>query len=73
MLTYHHPIIGGVFLAEKNRTLLSSVSGLALGTVGGYRIFTNNLEGMSILVAYIFLICGLIGFVFSVIKLSRIS
>ncbi|MEY9972985.1 hypothetical protein ABH966_003369 [Lysinibacillus sp. RC46] len=60
-------------MTEKNRTLLSSVSGLALGTVGGYRIFTNNLESMSMLVAYIFFICGLIGFISSVVKLSRIS
>lgn len=60
-------------MTDKNRTLLSSVSGLALCSVGAYRIFTNNLEAMSILVAYIFFITGLIGFVFSVIKLSRIK
>lgn len=67
------PLFGGVFLTDKSRTLLSSVSGLALFSVGAYRIFTNNLETMSILVAYIFLIGGLIGFVFSVVKLSRID
>ncbi|TQR28457.1 hypothetical protein C7Y47_21730 [Lysinibacillus sphaericus] len=59
-------------MSVKNKTLLSSVFDLALFTLGGYRIFTNNLEAMSILVAYIFFICGLIGFVFNVVKLSRI-
>lgn len=68
----HIPLFGGVFLSEKNKTILSSVSSLALFTVGGYRIFTNNLEAMSILVAYIFFICGLIGFLFNVVKLSWI-
>ncbi|KOS68327.1 hypothetical protein AEA09_07000 [Lysinibacillus contaminans] len=60
-------------MTDKSRTVLNSVSGLALFSVGAYRIFTNNLEAMSILVAYIFLIGGLIGFVFSVVKLSRID
>ncbi|KMY31922.1 hypothetical protein ACZ11_07000 [Lysinibacillus xylanilyticus] len=60
-------------MTEKNITLLSSVYCLALGSVGGYRIFTNNIEPMSILVAYIFFITGSIGFVFSVVKLSRIK
>jgi len=60
-------------LAEKNRTLLSSVYCLVLGSLGGYRIFTNNIEAMSILAAYIFFITGLIGFVFSIVKLSRIK
>ncbi|MEY9976555.1 hypothetical protein ABH968_001500 [Lysinibacillus sp. RC79] len=59
-------------MSIKNKTLLSSVFSLALFTLGGYRIFTNNLEDMSILVAYIFFICGLIGFGFNVVKLSRI-
>lgn len=67
---YHY--FGGVFLSDKNKTLLGSVTSLALFTLGGYRIFTNNLEAMSILVAYIFFIYGLIGFVFNVIKLSKI-
>ncbi|UYB45456.1 hypothetical protein OCI51_14450 [Lysinibacillus capsici] len=58
-------------LTDKNRILLSSVGSLALFTLGGYRIFTNNLEAMSILVAYIFFICGFIGFVFYVVKLSK--
>ncbi len=60
-------------MTEKNKILLSSVSGLALCTFGGYRIFTNNLEAMSIQVAYIFLICGFIGFVSCVKKLFRTS
>lgn len=60
-------------MTDKNSTLISSVSGLALFTVGAYRIFTNNLEAMSLLVAYIFLIGGLIGFVFSVAKLSKMN
>ena len=58
-------------MTDKNRILLSSVGSLALFTLGGYRIFTNNLEVMSILVAYIFFICGVIGFVFNVVKLSK--
>lgn len=58
-------------MTDKNSTLISSVSGLALFTVGAYKIFTNNLEAMSLLVAYIFLIGGLIGFVFSVARLSK--
>ncbi len=58
-------------MTDKNRALLLSVAGLALFTLGGYRIFTNNLETMSILVAYIFFICGLIGFVSNVVKLSK--
>ncbi|WP_413367249.1 hypothetical protein [Lysinibacillus sp. 3P01SB] len=60
-------------MTDKNSTLISSVSGLALFTVGAYRIFTNNLEAMSLLVAYIFLIGGLIGFVFSVARLSKMN
>lgn len=60
-------------MTEKNRTILSSVSGLALFSIGAYRIFTTNLEAMSLLVAYIFFISGLIGFVFYVVKLSRID
>ena len=60
-------------MTDKNRTLLSLVSSMALCSVGGYRIFTNNLEAMSILVAYIFFISGLIGLVFSVVKFSRIK
>ena len=67
------PLFGGVVLTDKNRTLLCSVSSLALFTLGAYRIFTNNLEAMSILVAYIFLISGLISFVSSVAKLYRID
>ncbi len=66
-------LFGGVFLTDKNRTLLSSISGLALCSVGAYRIFTHNLDAMSILVAYIFFIGGLIGCVFSVVKLFRIE
>lgn len=58
-------------LTDKNKILLSSVGSLALFTLGGYRIFTNNLEVMSILVAYIFFICGVIGFVFNVVRLSK--
>ncbi len=58
-------------LTDKNKILLSSVGSLALVTLGGYRIFTNNLEVMSILVAYIFFICGVIGFVFNVVRLSK--
>ncbi|WP_445477441.1 hypothetical protein ACULLL_13000 [Lysinibacillus irui] len=60
-------------MSDKNKILLGSVTSLALFTLGGYRIFTNNLEAMSILVAYIFFIYGLIGFVFNVLKLSKIS
>ncbi|ATP40672.1 hypothetical protein CSE16_11780 [Solibacillus sp. R5-41] len=60
-------------MTVKNRTLLSSVSGLALFSLGAYRIFSNNIEAMSIVVAYIFLISGLIGFVFSVVKLFKIE
>ncbi|MFJ5788885.1 hypothetical protein ACIP9G_02260 [Lysinibacillus sp. NPDC093197] len=59
-------------MTDKSRILLSSVSSLALFALGAYRIFTNNLEAMSILVAYIFLIGGLISFVFSIAKLSEI-
>ncbi|MEA0565881.1 hypothetical protein [Lysinibacillus irui] len=59
-------------MSGKNKPLLGSVTSLALLTLGGYRIFTNNLEAMSILVAYVFFICGLIGFIFNVIKLSKI-
>ncbi|AUS87130.1 hypothetical protein LBYS11_12675 [Lysinibacillus sp. YS11] len=58
-------------MTDKNKILLSSVGSLALFTLGGYRIFTNNLEVMSILVAYIFFICGVIGFVFNVVRLSK--
>lgn len=67
------PLFGGVFLTDKRRrnTLISSVSGLGLCSLGGYRIFTNNIDGMSIVVAYIFFITGLIGFVSSVIELYR--
>ncbi len=60
-------------MTDKNSTLISSVSGLALFTVGAYRIFTNNLEAMSLLVAYIFLIGGLIGFVLSIARLSKMN
>ncbi len=67
--TYHYLEV--CVLTDKNRILLSSVGSLALFTLGGYRIFTNNLEAMSILVAYIFFICGFIGFVFYVVKLSK--
>lgn len=59
-------------MTDKNFTIISSVSGLALFSLGAYRIFTDNLEAMSLVVAYIFLICGLIGFAFSVVRLSRI-
>ncbi|WP_141903252.1 hypothetical protein [Lysinibacillus sp. Y5S-8] len=60
-------------MTDKNRVILSSVSGLALLTLGAYRIFTNNLAAMSLLVAYMFLIGGMIGFVCSVVKLSRMA
>ncbi len=69
LYTYHYLEV--CFLTDKNKILLNSVGGLALFTLGGYRIFTNNLEAMSILVAYIFFICGFIGFVFNVVKLSK--
>ncbi|KUF37351.1 MULTISPECIES: hypothetical protein [unclassified Lysinibacillus] len=60
-------------MTDKNKVILSSVSALALWTLGAYRIFTNNLAAMSMLVAYMFLIGGMIGFVFSVVKLSRMA
>lgn len=69
LYTYHYLEV--CVLTDKNKILLSSVGSLALFTLGGYRIFTNNLEVMSILVAYIFFICGVIGFVFNVVKLSK--
>jgi len=53
------------------RTLISLVSALLLFLFGAYRIFTNNLESMSLLVAYIFFICGLTGFIFCVVALFR--
>jgi hypothetical protein len=59
-------------LTDKSSALLSSVSSLALFSVGAYRIFTNNLEAMSLLVASILLIGGLVGFVFSTARLARI-
>ena len=67
------PLFGGVFLTDKRKrsTLISSVSSLGICSVGGYRIFTNNIEGMSILVANIFFITGLIGFVSSVVELYK--
>ncbi|MFJ7646837.1 hypothetical protein ACIQ1H_04765 [Lysinibacillus sp. NPDC097279] len=58
-------------MTNKNRTILSLVSSLALFTLGAYRIFTNNLEEMSILVAYIFLIGGFITILSSVVMLSK--
>lgn len=69
LYTYHYLEV--CVLTDKNKILLSSVGSLALFTLGGYRIFTSNLEAMSILVAYIFFIYGFIGFVFNVVKLSK--
>lgn len=60
-------------MANKSSLFISSVCGLALFSVGAYRIFTNNLEAMSLVVAYIFLICGLTGFILNVVKLSRLK
>ncbi|QDQ03169.1 hypothetical protein FOH38_23520 [Lysinibacillus fusiformis] len=56
---------------RRRSTLISSVSSLGLCSVGGYRIFTNNIDDMSIQVAYIFFITGLICFVASVVELYR--
>lgn len=60
-------------MTNKSSLFISSICGLALFTLGGYRIFTNNLEAMSLFVAYIFLISGLTGFILNVVKLSRLD
>ncbi|WP_324727879.1 hypothetical protein VO178_12915 [Lysinibacillus fusiformis] len=48
-------------MTVKNRNFICFISGLALFLVGAYKIFTDHLEAMSLLVAYIFFVCGFIG------------
>lgn len=58
-------------MTVKNRNFICFISGLALFLVGAYKIFTDHLEAMSLLVAYIFFVCGFIGSVFSIVSLFR--
>ncbi|GIP45046.1 hypothetical protein J45TS6_35050 [Paenibacillus sp. J45TS6] len=60
-------------MADKRKfnIFIGLISCFGICTVGGYRIFTNNIEGMSLVVSYIFFITGLIGFVSSVVALYR--
>ena len=58
-------------MTVKSRIFICLISGLALFLLGAYKIFTDNLEAMSLLVAYMFFVCGFIGFVFSVVSLFR--
>jgi len=64
-------IFRGDVMTVKSRIFICLVSGLALFLVGAYKIFTNHLEAMSQLVAYMFFVCGFIGFVFSSVSLFR--
>ncbi len=54
-------------MTVKNRNFICFISGLALFLVVAY----IHLEAMSLLVAYMFFICGFIGSVFSIVSLFR--
>ncbi|CAM5194668.1 hypothetical protein UACE39S_02275 [Ureibacillus acetophenoni] len=56
-------------MKEKCSLLLGLICGLLLCSLGSYRIFTDQLEEMSLTVGYIFAIAGFISFAFSSIGL----
>ncbi|GGJ77415.1 hypothetical protein [Virgibacillus salexigens] len=54
----------------NNRTIITLVSSLLIFAVGLFRIFTEYLSSMSLFVAYVFIITGLIGVVANGLKLK---
>ena len=72
MLTYpYFHILEVVFLKDKRQILLGLISGLLLCFLGTSRIIIYS--PMSLLVAYIFAITGLIGSIVCVVKLFKIA
>ncbi len=61
-------LLGG--LKMNNRTIITLVSSLLIFAVGLFRIFTGYLSSMSLFVAYVFIITGLIGVVANGLKLK---
>lgn len=70
-VSFANLIFRGDSMTVKSRIFICLISGLALFLLGAYNIFTDNLEAMSLLVAYMFFVCGFIGFVFSIVSLFR--
>lgn len=76
MLTLNWKInyfLGACKLNNKNRTIITLVCSLLILAVGMFKILTELLPSMSLFVAYIFVITGLIGVVANGMTLRKLQ
>lgn len=66
-------MLGGLKVKNKTRSIITLVSSLFIFAVGLYRILTESLSSMSLLVAYVFAITGFIGVIANVVILRKLK
>ena len=60
-------------MKNKTRVIITLVCGLLIFAVGMFRILTESLSSTPLLVAYIFVITGLIGVVANSVMLKKLQ